>query len=100
MFKTTSKTVIIYCIFLSIPFIGKASEIPFATGEWAPFTGKKLPEYGMITEIVSAACSAANLTPQYHFYPWKRAELNVVEGNVFATFPYRKTSKREKLFRA
>ena len=62
--------------------------IPFATGEWAPYTSERLSGYGAATEIVTAACAAAGLRPAFQFVPWKRAEQEVVAGQVFGAFPY------------
>ncbi len=69
---------------------GNAQEIAavFATGEWPPYTSAKLPGYGYATRIVSAACEAGGIKPEYRFYPWPRAEQMVTEGRAFAAFPY------------
>jgi len=66
----------------------QATVVPFATGEWAPYSSERLPGQGAAVEIVNAACAAAGLRPTYQFVPWKRAEQQVVDGNVFAAFPY------------
>jgi len=73
-------------------------DIVFGTGEWAPYTSAKIEDYGIFTEIVSAACKAANLTFTYKFYPWKRCEVNLQNGELFAIFPYMKTPERESIF--
>ncbi len=73
-------------------------EVPFATGEYEPFTSKRLPNYGLFTEIVSAVCKAAGLKPIYQFYPWTRAERMVLEGKVFGAFPYARTDERARLY--
>lgn len=70
-------------------------EVKFAVGEWAPYTGEKLPDYGAASEVVTAAAKAGGLKPVYSFVPWKRAEINVADGEAFATFPYRKLPERE-----
>jgi polar amino acid transport system substrate-binding protein len=73
-------------------------EINFAIGEWAPYTSEKIPGFGAFTEIVSAACKEAGLTPKFLFYPWKRAEFSVQEGISFATFPYSITDEKKEIF--
>ena len=74
----------------------QAQSVKFAIGEWAPYTGQKLPEGGLAGEIVTAACKASGLAPAYDFVPWKRAESSVAQNTHFATFPYLKTAEREK----
>lgn len=73
-----------------IGVVGSASgqSVPIATGEWAPFTGEKLPSQGIATEIVVAICRAAKIDPVFSFLPWKRAEFQLDVGESFAAFPY------------
>lgn len=73
-------------------------EVVFATGEWLPFTSKKLPDYGVATVLVSAICKAGGIEPVYQFYPWKRAELKVARGDLFAAFPYAISEERKATF--
>lgn len=73
-------------------------EVPFATGEYEPFTSKQLPNYGLFTELVSAVCKEAGLKPVYQFYPWARVDKMVLEGKVFGGFPYARTEEREKIY--
>jgi polar amino acid transport system substrate-binding protein len=78
--------------------LAASDTVKFATGEWEPYTGQKMEGYGMVTEIVAAACSAAGIKAEYEFFPWKRAEANVEGGQVFATFPYQQIKEREDKF--
>ena len=71
-----------------------ADNVKFTTGEWEPYTGQKMEGYGMVTEIVTAACNAEGITADYEFLPWRRAENYVENGSSFATFPYQKTKER------
>ena len=89
----------ILCLALS-PLLAQAQEVelPLAIGEWAPYTGEKLADYGAATEIVTAACKAGGLKPKYVFSPWKRAEASVLDGANFATFPYLKTPERAETY--
>jgi len=70
----------------------------FAIGEWAPYTSQHLPGYGVAAELVSAITAASNITPEYNFYPWIRAEVHVREGDAFATFPYVITDGRQRIY--
>lgn len=73
-------------------------ELHLATGEWPPYTSKKLEGFGFCTEIVSAIVLEMGMKPIYHFSPWKRGELMTREGKVFGTFPYAVTDERKKVF--
>ncbi|MCP3942930.1 MAG: amino acid ABC transporter substrate-binding protein [Desulfobacteraceae bacterium] len=78
--------------------VAKDIQVTFATGEWPPFTSKELPEYGVVTELVSAICRANGIQPVYMFYPWPRAEDMLKNGEVFAAFPYAITKERKVAF--
>lgn len=71
--------------------------IPFAIGEWSPYTGSDLTGNGMAAEIVSAACNAVGLQAQFDHLPWKRAESVVAFGSHFGTFPFRTTEARKRV---
>jgi len=76
----------------------ETSKIIFISGEWPPATSEKLPGYGFITEIVTAACQQTGIIPEYKFLPWKRAEAMVKKGIFFGTFPFMVTEERKKDF--
>jgi len=71
-----------------------AEDIPFAIGEWEPYTGARMSQDGLATEIVTAACNAVELHCVFEFYPWKRAESLVENGSSFGTFPYQEMPGR------
>jgi hypothetical protein len=85
-------------IFSSGVCVAKEVQVIFATGEWPPFSSEDLPEYGTATALVSAICKAGGIQPKYEFYPWKRAELKVVSGEIFAAFPYAISEERKKIY--
>lgn len=72
--------------------------VVFATGEWPPFTSTKLQNYGRATALVSAICKIAGIQPVYKFYPWRRAEAKVLNGDAFAAFPYAISDERKASF--
>ena len=80
--------------------VGSAEERPviFATGEWPPFSSESLPDYGRAAALVSAICRVVGIVPTYKFYPWKRAELHVAHGEIFAAFPYAISEKRKESY--
>ena len=72
--------------------------INLVTGEWAPFTGKQLENYGVITEIVTAAFNEMGYQPHFFFYSWTIAQRRMIEGDFLATFPFIKSPAREEKF--
>jgi len=54
--------------------------ISFATVDGQAYAGSLLPEYGMASAIISAACKRVGLNPDFHFLPWKRAMTAVALG--------------------
>jgi polar amino acid transport system substrate-binding protein len=75
-----------------------AESVKFAIGEWEPYTGQKMEAYGMVSEVVAAACAAGGLVAAFEFFPWKRAEAGVEGGTYFATFPYQETLERDPVY--
>jgi len=78
--------------------LAEETTLRFAIGEWLPYTGEKAVNYGMASEVVSAACKAAGLTAEYDFAPWKRSENNVLTAKNFGTFPYKAIESRMDKF--
>ncbi len=91
-------------VLLGILFLGLggarlgAQQLPFAVGEWPPYTGSKLENGGMAAELVVAAARAAGMEATLSFVPWRRAESTVAAGRSFATFPYQITEEREERY--
>jgi polar amino acid transport system substrate-binding protein len=75
-----------------------AEKILLATGEWTPYTSESMTGYGLITEIVTAAFKEVDIEPSYRFLPWKRAETELENGDVFGIFPYILTHERKKKY--
>ena len=73
-------------------------KVPFATGEYPPYSSKTLPDMGATTELIRAVCKAANIQPEFNFFPWKRAETNLVTGTAFGAFPYSAHPERRLKF--
>jgi polar amino acid transport system substrate-binding protein len=77
---------------------GAGKKITLVTGEWEPYTGENMERKGFVTEIVTAVFKEMGLETQYSFFPWKRCESVLENGEAFAAFPYVKTADREKIF--
>ncbi len=95
------KSLITVCIMASICFApikgySEDLQLTLATGEWQPYTSKEMTNYGLFTEIISAAFKEMGVTPQYRFYPWRRCFMSVKQGDIFGAFPYVITEKRKK----
>ena len=76
----------------------RSEKIPVVTGEWPPVTSEKLEDLGFYTALVSVIFKEMQVVPDYKFYPWKRCELLVQKGDVFAAFPYANKPERAKLY--
>lgn len=73
-----------------------AEKIVLVTNEWKPFISKEYDNYGPLPEKITKIFVNAGIEVEYKFYPWRRCEELIKSGEAFGTFPYIKTSKREK----
>ena len=76
--------------------------ILIATGEWSPYSGEELPDYGITSKIVTEVLKKNGYQAQFQFLPWDRtlstARLGQTNQQTRATFPWRKTPKRDQQF--
>lgn len=79
-------------LFTTSPVLAK--EITFAVGEWAPFIGSELKNFGPLAEIVTLATEKAGYSAKLKFMPWSRAMGMVETGKMVATFPWSHTQER------
>lgn len=97
----TSYLKIFFFLFLLITFTTKAdtaTPLKLVTGEMPPFVGKDLPQKGAMSEVVSKAFMKLNIPIDIEFRPWARGYSETKENIFFGTFPYVKTTDREKDF--
>ena len=66
----------------------KEDKLIIAIGEWAPYTGKDLPNYGICSEIAAEVLSTMGVDYEFKFCPWERALKETEEGIVWGTFPW------------
>ena len=85
----------IFSFFITTPD-GYSEDVYLTTSEYLPYTTEYAENYGFCTEIVSTVIRNMDMNPVYKFYPWRRGQLNVREGEVWATFPYSKNAERER----
>ncbi|MCP4352251.1 MAG: amino acid ABC transporter substrate-binding protein [Desulfobacterales bacterium] len=88
------KTVVFALMIFLISSHASADKITLATGEWTPYTSKKLEGYGFITEIVSEVFKETGVETEYKFYPWRRCYHLVKSGKIWGAFPYTYTEER------
>lgn len=81
----------------SVAVAAQAPTLTFAVGEWCPYT-EAAPGEGLAAELVRAACTAAGLASEFEAVPWPRAEIMVLNGRSFASFPYPRQTMREPNF--
>ena len=84
-------------VMTSLPILA-TDELPFVTGEWPPYSSEQIDGYGVCTEIVSAIVQEMGMIPKYNFFPWRRAELMVQQGEAFGAFPYAPNPERQENF--
>lgn len=76
--------------------------ITFAIGEWAPYTGEELDNYGIASGIISHILKEMGYETEFLFMPWSLAESLAESGEkddgVRGTFPYRENEKRNRKF--
>ena len=80
-------------------FIAEGEETLYlVTGDFAPFSGKTLPQGGMTTEITTQAFKEMGYQVHIDFEPWRRGYINTGKLLYFGTFPYVEDSTRKKKF--
>jgi polar amino acid transport system substrate-binding protein len=65
-----------------------------ATSIWEPYVS----ENGLASNIVLAACEAADLSVKFEYYPWSRCLEMTKSGKAIGTFPWRYTESRDNDF--
>jgi len=72
--------------------------VRLGSGEWPPYEGASLPNFGLTNYIVTEAFREAGMKVEYSFLPWKRSMQFAREGRLDGTFVWTKTPEREKDF--
>lgn len=76
--------------------INAMDTVVIATDDYDPYTLYRDNGSGVILDIIREAFAKVEVEVQFRFMPWKRCEMNVSEGKLFAATPYFKTDKRLK----
>lgn len=76
--------------------------IVITTGEWAPYSGERLPRNGTAAAVVRTVLRRMGYQPEFKFMPWERAldvaRLSESNDGVRASFPYIRTDERDAEF--
>ena len=77
----------------------QAGELRLVTGDdYAPFTDRKLPGGGLLTQVVMAALAEQQQTARLDWRPWMRGYKMAQAAEYDGTFPYIRTPEREADF--
>ena len=91
------KKIIIIFLVLFVSSFSKEKVI-FVTGDYFPYTSRSKVNKGSLIEILEEVGKRLDLDLVINFYPWKRCEELVKNGEAFATLPYIITEERSKIF--
>lgn len=101
MFRFLTLCALLLCMVPSMtpslaPGVALAQDITILSGEWPPYTGKDLKQYGVANEIATHAFLSAGYDPSYAFMPWARAEKDIMQGNALCSTAWSATKERQK----
>ncbi|BDU51228.1 substrate-binding periplasmic protein [Haliovirga abyssi] len=88
--------VLFMVLVLSVMSFGET--ITLTNGEWAPFNGKKLKNYGFASDVVKKTFAKVGVDVEYKFFPWKRGFILAQRGNYDGTLSWGKVGDRENYF--
>ncbi|GFK33286.1 substrate-binding periplasmic protein [Vibrio cholerae] len=69
--------------------------VRIASGEWPPFIGSDLPNYGFVGEIITQAFAKQGYQVEFQFLPWARAYAETQRGLYDATAIWMHSAERE-----
>ena len=69
--------------------------VRLTNGEWKPFQSEDLPDYGPYSLIAKRAFVLSGYQVEFGFFPWKRAQSLVKQGEWDGTFFWVSTPERE-----
>lgn len=80
------------------PLPPAASErvVRIATGEFAPWTGRRLAHGGYVNHIIQAAFAAQGIATEFVYRPWKRAYEEARNGKFDATSYWYESAERHQ----
>lgn len=76
----------------------QAQSVCITNGEWPPYMGKNLTDYGPVSAIIEQAFALEGIEVRWQFYPWARAMLAAENGQCDGTAVWSSTADRRKNF--
>jgi polar amino acid transport system substrate-binding protein len=104
MIKLLLITIIFYCVGHANSYgkkqvVDHRKSLLITTGEWAPYTGAKIPGKGIAIEFFELIHKESPFKFEFIFLPWKRALRKAGEDKeILGSFPWSLTEEREKNF--
>jgi len=93
-----AQLVIIFQLLAVNPLFASEKTITLASGSWPPYMSSELPEYGVLSELVSRAFEEEGYRVEYGFYPWSRSMAMTRAGVSTGSLGWLKNDSREKDF--
>ncbi len=90
------KYILIICVILFTSTVLSGETVLISTGEYAPYTTKKLMNNGFVNHVITEAFKLENYKVKYTYLPWKRAYKEMVKGEFHASSYWYASKKREK----
>ncbi len=79
-------------------FAEKNKQVTIAMGEFPPFTGKELPDYGCASTLYRMIFESQGYQVEFFFMPWEKAYLETQTGKFNATGHWLDQPKRRANF--
>lgn len=76
----------------------QAQTICITNGEWPPYMGQDLPDYGPVSAIIEQAFALEGIAVQWQFYPWARAMLAAESGQCEGAAVWSRNDERQGKF--
>ena len=91
----SSLTILIALFILIVGTNGFTEEIVhLTTGEFPPYTSKKLDHFGVANRIIAEAFALEGYQVKFSFFPWKRAYQEAASGEFAGSSYWAKTTER------
>lgn len=89
---------VVTVLFLTTNVVASEKKVTLATGEWEPYVGSEMANYGFASEIVAEAFRKAGYELELQFYQWDEAVKLAEAGRVDGFFPAYYAKTREESF--
>lgn len=73
-----------------------AETLTFSCSNWRPYTGKDLPQNGILGDLATEILKEAQLDIDIDFKPWPRVINELKSGNLDGSYCVMKTEERQK----